>query len=419
MQLFLKRNRWVILVAGALIQIFTGVPAAFSVFNKSICNTYNVSNNITSLIFSIIICFFGVGCVIGGFLQDKKGPRFAGVLGSFFLSFGFIASSFLPNGSAILFYIFFSVPVGMGMALLYPAVMSCAQKWYNNQKGFATGVIGGAVGLSGGVLTLLGTWLINTWNIRVAFFVLGLIIAVICTLSCIVLENPNKHECTDNSANNNKYCNTVYANKKTTDKSQSQPKNSLSHNNTIYQIFKTRQYYLLTFAVCFANPAMILFSPSIVEIAQNRGLTQTLALWCIALGSLFSAAGRLFMPWLSDKLGRKTVLLILFCVLFLSSIAFYFAKYIFVIIIYCLLAFCYSGEAAVLPSTVTDLYGQKNTGVHYGFVALGMSVGSIVFPLIAMCFQNSESAKHIIAIVATFAGLICILLLKPTNGKKL
>ncbi len=415
MQIFLRSNRWIILVAGVLIQIFTGIPAAFSVFNKSICSTYNLNESIGSLIFSVIICFFGIGCVLGGFLQDKKGPRIAGVIGTFLLSFGFIASSFLPNGNAFLFYAFFSMPVGLGMALLYPAVMSCAQKWYDDKKGFATGIIGSAVGLSGGILTLVGTWLIYTWNIKVAFLVLGVLIAVICSLSCIVLENPSNK--TIKAMQSNKSIKTNLNKKE--HKLSCTPTNSHAQNYRVFQIFKTKQYYLLTAAVCFANPAMILFSPEIVQIAQNRGLAQTLALCCVAFGSLFSAAGRLFMPWLSDKIGRKAVLIILFCILFLCSFAFYFASHIFVLIIYCALAFCYSGEAAVLPSTVTDLYGQKNTGIHYGFVALGMSIGSIIFPLIAMCFSNSEGAKHIIAIVATFAGLICVFLLKPTNGKRL
>ena len=40
-------------------------------------------------------------------------------------------------------------------------VMSCAQKWYADNKGLATGVIGGAVGLSGAALTALGLSLIH------------------------------------------------------------------------------------------------------------------------------------------------------------------------------------------------------------------------------------------------------------------
>ncbi len=409
LQAFLKSNKWVILLSGALIQIFTGVPAAWGVFQASVCNSYKLSEYIGSMIFSFVIFSFGIGCALGGFLQDKKGPRFAAIIGTVLLSFGFITCGFLPQQRPILMYLLFSLPTGFGTALLYPSVMACAQKWYTNKKGFATGIIGGATGLSGAVLTLLGTWLINSFGIRSAFIILGFIIAVVCGLSCIVLENP-RDTCDFAPQDKNKI---NYAKYERIQPEPTQNNTLTSDNNGIFHIFKTREYYLLTAAVCFANPSMILFSPIIVQLAQNRGLSIGIALSCIAVGSVFSSFGRLTMPWLSDKTGRKKVLVLLFSVLFSASTLFIFANGIWVLFVYCALAFCYSGQAAVLPATVTDLYGKKNTGLHYGLVAIGMSVGSILFPLLALLFQSSEGTRHIIAICATFLGLVCVLLLKP------
>ena len=60
----------------------------------------------------------------------------------------------LPGGSAGSFFLAFSIPAGLGTAFLYPSIQSCAQKWYAGRKGLATGVIGGAVGLSGAFLTI-------------------------------------------------------------------------------------------------------------------------------------------------------------------------------------------------------------------------------------------------------------------------
>ena len=37
MQAFLKQHRWVILAAGAAIQVLTGVPAAWGVFQRGVC----------------------------------------------------------------------------------------------------------------------------------------------------------------------------------------------------------------------------------------------------------------------------------------------------------------------------------------------------------------------------------------------
>ena len=64
---------WAILAAGAAIQIFTGVPAAWGVFNQPVTQEYGLSEGAAGWVFSLLIAAFGVGCVIGGFLQDRHG----------------------------------------------------------------------------------------------------------------------------------------------------------------------------------------------------------------------------------------------------------------------------------------------------------------------------------------------------------
>ena len=83
-----------------------------------------------------------------------------------------------------------------------------------------------------------------------------------------------------------------------------------------------------------------------------------------------------------------------------------------------MLTFCYSGEAAVIPAAGTDLFGAKHAGVNYGFLALGMSVGSVCFPLLARALTN-VAARHIIAAAAPAVGFICLCFLKPTHGERL
>ena len=65
-----------------------------------------------------------------------------------------LGAAALPAGKGSFFFGVFSIPAGLGTAFLYPSIQSCAQKWYRGRKGLATGVIGGAVGLSGAFLTV-------------------------------------------------------------------------------------------------------------------------------------------------------------------------------------------------------------------------------------------------------------------------
>ncbi len=61
-------------------------------------------------------------------------------------------------------------------------------------------------------------------------------------------------------------------------------------------------------------PAVLLFSPIILKLGMERGLEEQAALWSVVLGSVGSAAGRLLMPLLSDRIGRRPTDMLLFAV---------------------------------------------------------------------------------------------------------
>ena len=395
-QQFAAKHPWTILAAGAAIQVLTGLPAAWGVFQQPVMEEYGLSEQGAGYAFGILIAAFGVGCVLGGFLQDRHGPRCAGLWGTALLCGGFFAAGLLPPGSAWTFFLAFSIPAGLGTAFLYPSIQSCAQKWYADRKGLATGVIGGAVGLSGAFLTVFvrtavrGFWVVQ--GIRGAFWALGAVTLPVCLVGSLLLQDPPQTGQTQNPQENGK--------------------------NTIdlapQQMLRTKQYWLCAGAVCFSTPAVLLFSPIILKLGMERGLEEQAALWSVVLGSVGSAAGRLLMPLLSDRIGRRPTDMLLFAVSAGLSAGFAFAQGWGVVACYAGLTFCYSALAAVLPALSTDLFGFPHAGVNYGFLALGQSVGSLAFPFAANFF-GLEVGRHWMAMAAAGAGFACIRALRPVE----
>ena len=395
-QQFAAKHPWTILAAGAAIQVLTGLPAAWGVFQQPVMEEYGLSEQGAGYAFGILIAAFGVGCVLGGFLQDRHGPRCAGLWGTALLCGGFFAAGLLPPGSAWAFFLAFSIPAGLGTAFLYPSIQSCAQKWYADRKGLATGVIGGAVGLSGAFLTVFvrtavrGFWVVQ--GIRWAFWALGAVTLPVCLVGSLLLQDPPQTGQTQKPQENGK--------------------------NTIdlapQQMLRTKQYWLCAGAVCFSTPAVLLFSPIILKLGMERGLEEQAALWSVVLGSVGSAAGRLLMPLLSDRIGRRPTDMLLFAVSAGLSAGFAFAQGWGVVACYAGLTFCYSALAAVLPSLSTDLFGFPHAGVNYGFLALGQSVGSLAFPFAANFF-GLEVGRHWMAVAAAGAGFACIRALRPVE----
>ena len=395
-QQFAAKHPWTILAAGAAIQVLTGLPAAWGVFQQPVMEEYGLSEQGAGYAFGILIAAFGVGCVLGGFLQDRHGPRCAGLWGTALLCGGFFAAGLLPPGSAEAFFLAFSIPAGLGTAFLYPSIQSCAQKWYADRKGLATGVIGGAVGLSGAFLTVFvrtavrGFWVVQ--GIRGAFWALGAVTLPVCLVGSLLLQDPPQTGQTQKPQENGK--------------------------NTIdlapQQMLRTKQYWLCAGAVCFSTPAVLLFSPIILKLGMERGLEEQAALWSVVLGSVGSAAGRLLMPLLSDRIGRRPTDMLLFAVSAGLSAGFAFAQGWGMVACYAGLTFCYSALAAVLPALSTDLFGFPHAGVNYGFLALGQSVGSLAFPFAANFF-GLEVGRHWMAVAAAGAGFACIRALRPVE----
>ena len=395
-QQFAAKHPWTILAAGAAIQVLTGLPAAWGVFQQPVMEEYGLSEQGAGYAFGILIAAFGVGCVLGGFLQDRHGPRCAGLWGTALLCGGFFAAGLLPPGSAEAFFLAFSIPAGLGTAFLYPSIQSCAQKWYADRKGLATGVIGGAVGLSGAFLTVFvrtavrGFWVVQ--GIRGAFWALGAVTLPVCLVGSLLLQDPPQTGQTQKPQENGK--------------------------NTIdlapRQMLRTKQYWLCAGAVCFSTPAVLLFSPIILKLGMERGLEEQAALWSVVLGSVGSAAGRLLMPLLSDRIGRRPTDMLLFAVSAGLSAGFAFAQGWGVVACYAGLTFCYSALAAVLPALSTDLFGFPHAGVNYGFLALGQSVGSLAFPFAANFF-GLEAGRHWMAVAAAGAGFACTRALRPVE----
>lgn len=378
-----KQNRGpYILAAGAGVQLLTGIPAAWGVFQKPVMQGYGLSRGQAMLGFAVLVAFYGVGCAVGGLLQDRRGPRTAGLWGTALLAGGFLAAALVPPGNAVLFLLAYSLPAGVGSAFLAPAVLACAQKWYQDKKGWATGVAGVAMGLSGAFYTLFVKGVGGRWGIRVCFAALGLLMLVVCGSGAAILQNPPQPK-------------------------QAQPLQGIDHKKMI----RTPQYKLCVAAVALSAPPVLLFSPEIFSIATDRGLPEAAAPFSIVLGSAASAAGRLLCPAVSDKLGRKRVLYAVYLGLAAGSAWFAFAQNAWVLAAYAMLTFFYSGGAAVQPALNTDLFGLRHAGVNYGFIALGMSAGSLLSYIGSQALPLA--ARHWLAGGCALAGLFCVRLVKP------
>lgn len=397
-----KLHRVIILITGASIQLIIGIPAAWGAFQKGIEEGFCLKTENVLWLFSTVIFSYGVGCVVGGALQDKIGAGAACLIGAIGIGGGFWIGSLDPKSSFWTMLVGFSIPVGAGCAFIAPSVMSCAQKWWSRHRGFATGIIGCGTGLSGAVLTVSARRLIEAGGIRLCFRVIGSAGAVLCLLGAVVLREPDN----ENGKNS-----VIFGEMKSN--------RPVEDDEAVYNILRRADYWWLLLSVIAAAPTVLLFSPIIIVIGTQRGLSENKAAWAIIIGSFTSTFGRLGLPWLSDKIGLKRTAQYIFAALTGLSVLFAFAYGNWVIVVYCGLTLFYSGQAALLPIFASKRFGLRHSGINYGLLALGMSIGSLSVPILARYLQGN-GISHLIAVCSGALGFAAICFYRgkkiPGNG---
>lgn len=170
--------------------------------------------------------------------------------------------------------------------------------------------------------------------------------------------------------------------------------------------------------VALATPAVLLFSPIIVELGQQRGLDERTALLSIIIGSIGSAAGRLLMPAAvgqdrsprhrHDPVRRAGGALFRLYLRrrLVGDRRLYGAD---------ILLFRRGGGDPSHRHRPVRL--QKRRGQLRAF-SPWHEPGSVAFSLLANSF-GGPLPRHITAIAAAAVGFAVLIFLKPTQGKRL
>jgi OFA family oxalate/formate antiporter-like MFS transporter len=125
----------------------------------------------------------------------------------------------------------------------------------------------------------------------------------------------------------------------------------------------------------------------------------------VSILAIFNALGRIMWGKISDNLGRKQTLIVMFvlcgvAMLFLNSMRGY-PLYLTGI---CLVGLCFGGYLALYPAVTADFFGTKHYGVNYGWMFTAYGAGGIIGPLLAaqlmkvvanMPYQVTEAGKVI------------------------
>ena len=360
-----KRTRSIL---GCLIvQLCVGIIYLWSIFKTPVAESFGCGTESLSMVSSFMLSAFVIGCMLGGLLNDRKGPRLTCITGVSLLSSGMLLTGFLTPGTIVLVNVTYAILGGLGSGIAYSACVSCVQKWLPGKRGLATGLAVSAFGLSTVVFAPAFKAMMNNYTVtstglvdfQRVFFALAVLFLASGLIGSFMISAPEK-------ASGERTVNITE-----------------EVDIPLGKAVRTVPFWCIFFTVFFINGTWNLTVPVLYDLGVERGLTAAVATFAVSFTGIPNAVGRLLMASLSDKLGRRSCIRLLCIVTAAAALLMIFAKGWAYILVVSIIAFAYGGPSSVNAAMTTDYFGSKSSGTNYGVIMLALGLSSLFFNLLS------------------------------------
>ena len=185
----MKINRWIIAIAGVLMQVALGAVYAWSVFRVPLATQFGWSISEITFTFTISIFMLGIAAFLGGLWLNRSGPRIVAITGGALYGLGVFLASFSANRLWWL-YLSFGFIGGIGLGLSYIVPVSVLVKWFPDRRGLITGIAVGGFGAGALITAPVATGLIQRVGVLNTFAYLGIAYLIVTVLASLFMHNP-------------------------------------------------------------------------------------------------------------------------------------------------------------------------------------------------------------------------------------
>jgi MFS family permease len=366
------KKGWTVAFAGMGINLALGILYAWSIFKEAIRESIarggpmDFAWHPSSLNDPYALCciVFAFAMILAGKCQDRLGPRVTAMIGGLLVGLGFIWISRTTGYAS--WVLGFGVLVGIGIGFGYSSATPPALKWFPASKtGLIAGLVVSGFGLASVYIAPLAKYLLSVWSLQDAmmFFGIAFLIAV-CGLSCLLVNPPKDYH-----------------------PEGILPETAVSRTPSGLdvapsEIIRSRAFYIIWFIYFIGAGAGLMVIGSVAGMAKTS--LGEFAFIAVAIMAVGNAGGRIAAGVISDKIGRKLTL----CIMFGFQAALMFAAIPIVgshatgpmalVLLATFIGFNYGANLSIFPSFAKDLWGLKNFGTNYGILFTAWGVGGFV-----------------------------------------
>jgi len=407
-------NRGLVVVGAVLIQLALGAIYAWSVFTPSL-TVEGWTKADTQWVFAIGLASFAVFMVLAGKKMGSWGPQRLTIIGGLILGLGYLLAGLLGGTDFWMLVILIGLIGGAGIGFAYVVPIAVGMRWFPDKKGMITGLAVAGFGFGAMLwVKLAGSWghLIESLGLSTTFTVYGIIFAVMVLVGGLWMKFPPTGWKPEGF--------------KAEELDPLTPATDKEFNSN--EMLSKPQFYLIFLTFVFSAGAGLmsigLMKLYPMEALQANGLSaaEASAIAGTAMAVFFSLAnglGRIIWGTLSDKLGRKTSIVVMTATQGILVILFTFMagnEYLLYLGA-TLIGFNFGGNFALFPTITADTFGSKNVGQNYPFVFLAYGVGGILGPILGgkMGDLGNFPMAFTISGIAVLIGTVLTLMVKPAK----
>ncbi|HES2995146.1 TPA: OFA family MFS transporter [Streptococcus pyogenes] len=395
-----KTKRYIIATARILLHLMLGSTYAWSVYRNPILQETGWDQAPVAFAFSLAIFCLGLSAAFMGNLVEQYGPRLTGTVSAILYASGNMLTGLAIDRKEIwLLYIGYGVIGGLGLGAGYITPISTIIKWFPDKRGMATGFAIMGFGFASLLTSPIAQWLIETEGLVATFYLLGLIYLIVMLFASQLIIKPTAAEIA------------------ILDKKRLQNNSYLIEGMTAKEALKTKSFYCL-WVILFINITCGLGLISVVApMAQDlTGMSPEMSAIVVGAMGIFNGFGRLVWASLSDYIGRRVTVILLFLVSIIMTISLIFAhsSLIFMISIATLMT-CYGAGFSLIPPYLSDLFGAKELATLHGYILTAWAIAALTGPMllsITVEWTHNYLLTLCVFIVLYILGLMVALRLK-------
>lgn len=396
---------YIVVMAASLIMVVVyGVHYSFGVFFKPVLTEFGWTRAMTSGAFSLAWLVHGwLGVVMGG-MNDRFGPRVVLTICGLLFGLGYLLMS--QVGTIWQLYLFYGVIVGSGLGGVYVPLTSTVARWFITRRGVMTGIVAAGIGIGTLVAPPVANWLITSFDWRLSYIILGLVVLVVVVLGAQFLKRDP----------------TLVGQIPYGEHSGAGPGAVREDTGlSLKEAVQTGQFWLISFIFFCFGFGMYSIILHIAPHATDMGVSAAGAAGILAGIGGASIVGKVIFGYVADRIGNRAVYVIGFvllsaCLLWLIPAHEMWMLYIFVTVF----GLAYGCLATAQPPLVAWLFGIRSHGLIYGVCTNGFTIGGTIGPIISgYIFDVSGSYKLAFLLLAVMGiiGLVLTLILRPVGSK--